>query len=454
MLTKEQFSELRSKGLSVEQIVRFEKGQVPVNTPTPVQEPSKQSFFDAVSSVSPIAPLARLAGGGLGQMFNRQPLQSSEQTSKQYPMAGAIQKTGEEFFTLPASFLNQRFFNAPKVATEKLLNVKYPDSSDNGIANAGATALGLAGLFSSPIGKIVDKAVPGNKIISSIGKGALSGALYTPDNSKSLKDDLMKRAEQSVIGGAIGGAAKGVGKLFFKRQIAKVALDEAGDYIGKAKEQLNFLAKSDPINYSIKTSDIIDDLKNSLDSIKDKTGSAGTALKRWLNILKSQGQSVSADTLIEMENQLGSSVRFSSIKGGSPIRVEPGNQLTERLVKNTRNKVSGIVDSLAKKAGFDKFVDYNKVYSDILSKWSDLDPSKGKMNMFERGFLSGAAGSVAKSAPVAAATYEALKFGTSPEAKNALFKMLNSKGGKALGTGTRNLLTGGTSAILSNVQKS
>jgi len=73
MLSKEQFTELRNKGLSTDQIVKFEKGEIP-ETPQPTVRPEKKlGFFQSLgrSIVSPFAKTALTAasiGKGVTQL--------------------------------------------------------------------------------------------------------------------------------------------------------------------------------------------------------------------------------------------------------------------------------------------------------------------------------------------------------------------------------------------------
>lgn len=363
------------------------------------------------------------------------------------PNLYALAKTGQDVATIPAHFFNQRGFNAPRAITEKL-GYQYPSQTDNPVARIAAPIAGVAGMVTSPIAKGIEAFAPGRGLVPGVTRGAMYGAAYSPEDVT----DLKSRAVQSGVGAVAGGVLSPLGKLFQRKQIAQQTLKESGKYIGETKDALVALAQKEPTKFTVNTNYILKDLQDAFSKINDKSGSAGNAIKKWIRILNTKGNRLFPDTLIEMESQLGNSVKFSEIKGGAFTRTEPKNNLTERLLKDTRNKVSNEVNRMAKAAGFDKFSEHNKTYSKILQKWSDLDPTKGRGDIFARGFMAGGIGAIAQSAPLAAVAYEAMKYGASPEARNAFYKFLESNAGKNVSRGIRGVGTSLTSNVLSGSQ--
>ena len=69
MLSKEQFTKLRSQGLSVDQIVKFESGQKPQET---INQPQKSGFekgLNAVGSLAGLDVLGKTIGGNIAKLL-------------------------------------------------------------------------------------------------------------------------------------------------------------------------------------------------------------------------------------------------------------------------------------------------------------------------------------------------------------------------------------------------
>lgn len=232
----------------------------------------KKSFFDAVSDFSPVAALSRVAGGGLGQLIKTKPLFTSEQTSEQSPLAGAIQKTGEDITTIPAHFFNQLALNAPRSLMNTFTNIKYPEDTDNKLAGVLAKASGVAGAVTSPIAKLLGSAIKAGKYGSSAAGGALLGAAYSPTEDFG---DIKERAVGGAVGGVVGPLVTGAVSIGSK--VPK----KLSEVFGSAKklDQAKVLKQSlvnDAENIKIKQRDAFERLNDA--SVNDAI--------RYKNVLK------------------------------------------------------------------------------------------------------------------------------------------------------------------------
>lgn len=124
------------------------------------------------------------------------------QMKEQNPILSAIAQTGQDALKIPADFVNQFLFNAPRALLNKY-GYSFPETT-NPVAKTVANAAGVAGAIKNPVA-----------IVNPILAGAVYGGLYsTPDNMALDKKSLINRAI-GVTGGAFtGGVLSGIGKSF------------------------------------------------------------------------------------------------------------------------------------------------------------------------------------------------------------------------------------------------
>lgn len=118
------------------------------------------------------------------------------------PNISAIQQTGKDLVSIPASFANMALFNAPKSLLETLTPYKYPapsltEKTNSPVAGVLAKASGVVGLVKSPLTELLSvkapEAVAGNYPLAEGVLGKM-GIRMTPQLSRFL------------TGAAIGGA--------------------------------------------------------------------------------------------------------------------------------------------------------------------------------------------------------------------------------------------------------
>lgn len=354
---------------------------------------------------------------------------------KSNPYVSAIAKTGREAVNLPAHFFNQMAFNQPRAITEKM-GYEYPSKVDTNttsgkVSDIGARILGVAGMIKSPIGKGIEKLVPGATVKAAAMRGVLTGLAYSPEDPT----DVKQRVIQGTIGAGLGAASQKLGNIVFKRQIASKELTEgAGARLQQAEIEMQKAFEADPIKHGVDPKPILDQIKPEFDKIADKKGTAGSALRTWIQILEKKvegGEKLSPTDLLEARQRLGSAANFAKEKGGALVRTEINNEATGKLAKEATRTFSSKIKEVASNLGIDNFEKDSATVSKILKNYSDLDPSKGRGDFFERGYISTALGMALKNPALAGVAYELLKIADSPEGKNNLFKFLQSTTGKA-----------------------
>ena len=360
---------------------------------------------------------------------------SAEGFKETDPYLYATAKTGKEFANLPAHFFNQMAFNQPRAITEKM-GYEYPSKVDTStpggqVSDIGARILGVVGMVKSPIGKGIEKLVPGKTIKDAAIRGALTGLAYSPEDPT----DIKQRVIQATTAAGLGATAQKLGNVVFKRQIASKELTEgAGKRLQEAEMEMQKAFDSSPNQIGVDPKQILDQIEPEFIKIADKKGTAGSALRNWIQILQkkvSNGEKLSPNELLEARQRLGSAANFSKEKGGALVRTEINNEATSKVAKNATRLFSSEIKKLAKTLGLDDFEKDSATVSKILKNYSDLDPSKGRGDFFERGYISTALGMALKNPALAGVTYELLKIADSPEGKNNLFKFLQSTTGKA-----------------------
>lgn len=189
MLTLEQFSELRKKGLSNEQISKFESQHL-----TPRNESKKEGFRESlIKSISP----------GKDELESRAGTKLPDRSAIQdliglaTGMTGGLVQSGLEVAT-PLK-------NIPRGSTGgQVVGSLMP----GGVASRGALgAFKLAGGASKPIR-------------AGIAAGATGGALFPQGSSNNIGDEFLKRGAGAGLGSVLGGAS--------------VPIVAAGQAIGKA----------------------------------------------------------------------------------------------------------------------------------------------------------------------------------------------------------------------------
>lgn len=394
------------------------------NQSIPIEENGSKPSLDEIFSGNEVAKKAL-----------KDVIPSAESFKESDPYLYATAKTAKEAVNLPAHFFNQMAFNQPRAITEKL-GYQYPSEVDTSttsgkVSDIGSRILGVVGMIKSPIAKGIEKLVPGATIKAAAIRGALTGLAYSPQDPA----DIKQRVIQATTGAGLGASAQKIGNIVFKRQIASKELTEgAGARLQQAEMEMQKAFDASPSKFGVDPKQILDQIEPEFIKIADKKGTAGSALRNWIQILQkkvSGGEKLSPHELLEARQRLGSAANFAKEKGGALVRTEINNEATSKLAKNATRIFSSEIKKLAKNLGIEDFDKDSETVSKILKNYSDLDPSKGRGDFFERGYISTALGMALKNPALAGVTYELLKLADSPEGKNNLFKFLQSTTGKA-----------------------
>jgi hypothetical protein len=140
--------------------------------------------------------------------------------------------------------------------------------------------------------------------------------------------------------------------LFRQPRAMREITEGAGKRIGMALKDLAEKGKVDP-NFRQASSKINAVIDSALSNVKDRSGAAGALINRWRKIINS-GPTTDANTLIQFERALGDAADF-----GKAQKLEKGvtiaNTALNNAVMDLRNRISGIVDNLAVRAGYKSF---------------------------------------------------------------------------------------------------
>lgn len=351
------------------------------------------------------------------------------QMQMQHPYLSAIAKTAQEGVATPAAhFINQALANTPRALLAQQ-GISYPESQ--GVApNIASHTAGIAGIVQSPIynaiGAIPTAASGVAKLAGEGGKLFAMGAAYSPDKV----GDLGQRALQGVANTILGGAVGGTGAIFFRRQnAANELVNGAGKYLVEGRKKLLQLGETDP-SFSVPQKDVVAPVLKMYQGVKDKSGAVGSAVKRWLQILRNEPNNLSPKVLLELEDQLGNVATYSSSKHGAMTRNEIPNKAMNALAKEWRTIVSDKVDALAQKAGLDKWAESNSKVHKILNAYTKYDPTKGSGNAFTRLITAHAAGAITGIPGAELVTYLGEKALQSPDVKNKFYQFLQTNGAK------------------------
>lgn len=361
----------------------------------------KQSFFDAASSVSPIAPLARLAGGGLQQMFNRQPLQSSDETMRQSPVAGFLQKSGEQATMAPAHFFNQMAMNAPRSLMNTYTNVEFPESSDNQAANLAAKGFGAAGAITSPMARFLGSAIKAGKYGSAAAGGALGGAAYsTTDDFAGGWQRPIQAATGAVLGPAVTGAVSLASKAPQAYQFAKKVFASKGNLKGVERGISNIeseVAKKELQDAVLKQQISQIDPEQAIKSARQNSLVVKAFGDSEKGVLQSNAK-LNKENLIagfkskvkDFQNKL-----YSALVDDNKVARDKAIQFRSKAIDRYGKVVSDVEDSLIKEGKMATIDDYyNNVVKPTLNKFraeNEIRPvaktdAISNLEAFERGY--------------------------------------------------------------------
>ena len=347
---------------------------------------------------------------------------------------------------------NTAGFSLPGVAVDKLAPEPVKKFIEpTGIPEQIGRVVGDVGgfMFGGPM-KLAGKGAM--KLLPKAGRftrGALEGAGSMVSMSPSeLATGSTPEHEALKVGGAglLGGTAERVGNLFMKGAFRKNMKKAKLDSLLKDLEDLKGRAESGQIEYD--ETQLLNEAESIYSQMAPAVRRKATELKVWIDDLRSRATSkildpkgrpyqkppmVRADEVRQMEQELGSAAKFGGTKGGFLQFMRPKSPAADKAYKAGRRSASGAYDDIAGK----EFEEKSSKVASILKRYPDLDPSKGSKDFGERVAAALLGKSVSGSNLASFIAYEVAKALQLPEARQAIFKGITSKSGKAITSGVK-----------------
>lgn len=379
-LTKEQFSELRSKGLTIDQIVRFERGEKPTR---PVEK-EKQTFFQSIVNGEVPAALenkgkvdllsfpktAASFGLGVAQGAGRLLARPFTELTRGVRQAVPGGKTGEEAINVPLlgefekPTVGKGLLEAGEAAltflpAEKLLSpiINYFKKLKPEIKTVDEAVNGLVGKITQAKPKDL------NQVKKALNEVDTSGVKTYSDLKTAAKDSItsLSEAQDELLGG--------VKEVYDINKFSKQLAGEEQNFIKDAFKGLeehyrksNDLAKLDELltlkNKAESTGITINEINSLARKYSADMPSAFTATGEASTSVTKQAYENTRKGLKEtFRNALPSEIKDSSImlddKVSSLYRLKDYSSKMEDKVQVLYNKVNerGLLEQLARKLG-------------------------------------------------------------------------------------------------------
>lgn len=231
----------------------------------------------------------------------------------------------------------------------------------------------------NPLAKLAVPALNIPGVQPSITTGLTSLAETGRQGIKSLKGQGFNPSEIGKTAGVTMGtelAGRGIGKFFMGNAAEREAMNKMGQQIGSIKNALREIGQDNP-NFSIAKEAILDPLEENLSKVSNPRGKSASVLRQWRRILNDPNKSVvSSDELIQMEDQLGKSAKFT---GWKPLDELIGHftsdKYTDEAAKATRKVASDYVNDAAANAGHPEFEGLSRNFSKTANKLSNAKKS-------------------------------------------------------------------------------
>ena len=326
--------------------------------------------------------------------------------------------------------IDQVFSNLPQQTQNK------PSLGMNALRTIGGP---LGGVIAQPemlpaVGQAVGGiygGLPGAVGGATIGEAGKQSIDFLQGKRKNL--DPIEMAKTAGVTGLVEGVTRGAGKLFFRKQLSNELLGKLSKKLGGMKQEMinnpSIQTLSEPIKKTIEEA-------YSMLPEPVKRGGANNVINRWVSYLN-DNPVLNANDLIAMETDLGQAATYGTMSKGVFQPAEVPNPATNEVAKIGRTKVSDLVEKVSEESGQKGFKETSKKISQLLSKYTDFDPTKAYGSFSGR--MGSAVGATALTGNplVGVGTYAVEKFLQNPSVRNALFKGVRNKVVSTTGTGAK-----------------
>jgi len=402
MLSKEQFLELRKKGLSVDQIVRFEGGGKP--QPQQQQEiPQEQGYSGIGSSVvnfgKDIAQGAYLALGGQkkidtttqqyldngNKLFELAKKQADPERKKQLLLQAQEMYSDAE--KVGGNILG-------KVRTNKQIIADALGTLGTGlVAGTPATSLGAKGVLGA------QKAISsvGSRLLMGTGFGAGAGAQQALSENENLGNIVKKTAIGGAVGLGVSGAMEGI--AFGLRKLAQT------------KSVQKFIGNIYNRELKPQTQDIVADLERHAKTIGERASQEVNAVgkpiyKGGYNTMAKQAEQQIKNNATTLRNQL-TQYPQKTIQKSSLLTKLKGilSDVYGKLDDNQLGTLRAEIDKLPVKMNATEALDLRQIIDSKIPKgfWIEPNPQKafiGNVRYYLRGLLKESIEQAANTTPV------------------------------------------------------
>lgn len=307
-------------------------------------------------------------------------------------------------------------------------NLTSPKTRPTGVLGGAGTLLSAAGIPEEDALPMIGQGIgsfasgfPGAGFVGATGGATLGqGARQAFKSLRGEKPDFGKMGTEALTTGAIEGATRGFGNVFFRKQIANEALNGLSKKLIEMKD-----AMANNPNLKAPIYDIYHNINQAFNALPEpmQSGSVATKLKSWMKYMSNKSE-LSAKDLIMLEEDLGKAANYGEVKKGIFMpATEIPNSATNAIAREGRSRVSGVVDNLAEIGGQKGFKETSKKLSKAISKSKELDPTKPYGSWSGRMGAAIGTSALTGSPLMGVGAYALEKTLQNPGLRNALFAM-------------------------------